>query len=54
MNEILARHDFGSCQNLATNELGGWFLACQDVHRRALNREYKPKSQNRKCILELA
>ncbi|TID16351.1 hypothetical protein E6O75_ATG11469 [Venturia nashicola] len=37
VNEILNRHDFGSCQNLSTNELGGWFMACQDIHRRALN-----------------
>ncbi|KAE9986941.1 hypothetical protein EG327_004091 [Venturia inaequalis] len=37
VNEILNRHDFGSCQNLSTNEFGGWFMACQDVHRRALN-----------------
>lgn len=40
VNEILNHHDLGSCQNLSTNELGGWFLACQDVHGRALNREY--------------
>lgn len=40
VNEILNHHDFGSCQNLSTNELGGWFLACQDVHGRALNRKF--------------